>query len=88
MEQGLYSTANAQKDMAEAKYPKIRLFGVHHATSATPLKTVVSQWMECTPASVGAFSAVAYFFGRDLHKALNVPIGLIHSSWGGTVAEG
>jgi len=44
-------------------------------------------WFECGPETVGGFSGVAYFFGRDLQKALDVPIGLIHTSWGGTVAE-
>ncbi|HWW74231.1 MAG TPA: sialate O-acetylesterase, partial [Pyrinomonadaceae bacterium] len=58
-----------------------------------PHDTVNARWAVCTPANItqggwGGFSAVAYFFGRRLHKDLNVPIGLIHSSWGGTAAEG
>jgi sialate O-acetylesterase len=45
------------------------------------------EWVECSPETVAGFSAIGYFFGRDLHQELNVPIGLIHTSWGGTVAE-
>ena len=55
--------------------------------SPTPLSNVNGTWQECGPDTVGNFSAVGYFFGRDLQKALGVPVGLIHSSWGGTVAE-
>ena len=55
--------------------------------SLTPLLTVKGQWDVCTPETVKEFTAVGYFFGRDLHKARRVPVGLIHSSWGGTPAE-
>jgi hypothetical protein len=44
-------------------------------------------WTECSPKTAPDFSAVAYFFGRELHKELKVPVGLIHTSWGGTPAE-
>src|SRR5262249_42283462 len=54
---------------------------------ATPQSNVSGSWQECGPQSVGNFSAVGYFFGRDLRKALDVPVGLIHTSWGGTPAE-
>src|SRR5205085_5938729 len=61
--------------------------------STQPRDTVNARWLVCNPANIaaggwGGFSAVAYFFGRRLHKELGVPIGLIHSSWGGTAAEG
>src|SRR5439155_13237590 len=46
-----------------------------------------ASWKECGPDTVGGFSAVAYFFGRDLNQKLQVPVGLIHTSWGGTAAE-
>jgi len=52
-----------------------------------PLEDTEGQWTLCSPQSVGDFSAVGYFFGREIHKALGVPVGLIHSSWGGTPAE-
>jgi sialate O-acetylesterase len=87
MEWSLAASANAEKTIKESKNPQIRLFTVAKMTSAVPLVNVTGQWSECNPKTVGSFSAVAYFFGRDLHRALGVPIGLIHSSWGGTVAE-
>jgi sialate O-acetylesterase len=87
MEWPLRATADAEKAIENPKNPKIRLFTVAKATSKTPRSDVVGKWSECSPDTVGGFSAVAYYFGRDLQKTLNVPIGLIHTSWGGTVAE-
>lgn len=79
---------NYAREIAEADYPAIRLFQVNHALSLTPKDDIDAQpWVECRPTTVGNFSATAYFFGRALYKELGVPIGLIHSSWGGTVAE-
>lgn len=75
------------KEVAAANYPQIRHFGVAQAKSLTPLATVQGQWQVCSPDTVKDFTAVGYFFGRDLHLARNVPVGLIHSSWGGTSAE-
>lgn len=79
-----------EKEIAEAVYPNIRLIQVQKATSPYPLDDVKvggDSWQECSPATIALFSATAYFFGRDLHKNLNVPIGLINTSWGGTIAE-
>jgi sialate O-acetylesterase len=92
MEMGLTMVNDAQQEIAAANYPGIRLYTVPKGTSASPLSDVKSQWLPCTPANVaaggwGGFSAVAYFFGRKLNQELKVPIGLIHSSWGGTEAE-
>jgi sialate O-acetylesterase len=87
MEMGLGGCADAAKHKEASKNPKIRLFTVPHKISAEPAKEINSKWVECGPDTVGGFSGVAYFFGRDLQKALGVPIGLIHTSWGGTVAE-
>jgi sialate O-acetylesterase len=79
---------NAKKEIVAANYPNIRLFQVARTVSAKPLDTVKGKWTKCTPATVKYFSAVGYFFGRDLYKSLKtVPIGLIHTSWGGTPAE-
>jgi sialate O-acetylesterase len=78
---------NAQQEIAAAKYPKIRLFTVAHKISETPLDDCEGAWVECSPETVGGLSAVAYFFGRHLHKELGVPVGLINSSWGGTICE-
>src|SRR5688572_26800681 len=85
MEWVINSTNNAQKEIAESNYPKIRLFTVKKALSYTPKSDLAGgEWLECNPQTVGDFSAVAYFFGRKLVKELDVPIGLINSSWGGT----
>ncbi|MCP6406907.1 hypothetical protein NL481_28305, partial [Klebsiella pneumoniae] len=52
-----------------------------------PVSATEGQWLECTPETVINFSAVGYFFGRDIQKAQDVPVGLIASDWGGTPAE-
>ncbi len=88
MQMSLAGIDNAAKEIAEAdKYPQIRLFTVSRATPGEPLKDTRSPWVACSSASARSFSAVAYFFGRDLHKRLKVPIGLIDSTWGGTAVE-
>jgi sialate O-acetylesterase len=79
---------NADREIAEANFPKIRLFKVHHTVGLNPQKNVeADKWGAVTPETVGGFSAVAYLFGRELHQRYHVPIGLIESNWGGTVAE-
>ena len=82
------SAQNAEQEIAEADYPNIRLFSVHRTMSVIPKSHLdCDSWQVCSPATMPNFSAVGYFFGRHLHKKLNIPIGLIHTSWGGTVAE-
>lgn len=77
-----------EREIALADYPDIRLFQVERATAVRPASDVRAEgWRRCGPETVAEFSSTAYFFGRRLHRALAVPIGLIHSSWGGTVAE-
>jgi sialate O-acetylesterase len=78
---------NAEQEIAEANYPKIRLFYVKRTVADEPQSDCEGSWVECSPETVPGFSAVAYFFGRDLYKELDVPVGLIHTSWGGTPAE-
>jgi sialate O-acetylesterase len=80
--------------IAAARNPMLRLFTVDRVTATEPQRTVPVRpreqkglWVECTPETVPTFSAVGYFFGRDLQKALGVPVGLIHTSWGGTPAQ-
>ena len=92
MEMGVANVNNAQQEIANANYPNIRLFTVPKGVSATPQTQVNSQWLVCTPENIqkgvwGGFSATAYFFGRKLNQELKIPIGLIHSSWGGTIGE-
>ena len=78
---------NGSQEIARAHFPQIRLFTVPRNLSLTPEENIKSEWQICTPQHVENFSATAYFFGKKLHQALNVPIGLIHASWGGTPAE-
>jgi len=78
---------NASQEIAEANYPQIRQIAVARSPNVNLSKDTSGQWVICSPNSVGGFTAVGYFFGRDLFKALGVPVGLINSSWGGTHAE-
>jgi len=78
---------NYQDETARADYPMLRLFTVQKAVAGKPQRDVNGYWVAARPQTVGEFSAVGYFFGRELLKVLNVPIGMIHSSWGGTPAE-
>lgn len=79
---------NYKKEIAEADYPQIRLLQVARRLSFTPEERVPSEgWQVCTPENIHDFSSTAYFFGRKIHKSLNIPVGLIHSSWGGTIIE-
>ena len=80
--------ANAAAESSTANYPQLRTFNVWRKNSAHPLSEVSpGKWSECTPASSKYFTAVGYYFGRDIHKATGVPVGLIHSSWGATSAQ-
>lgn len=82
------ASANAKEEIAAADYPQIRLFTVARKTAEKPQQDCAGQWKVCEPKTVGGFSAAGYFFGRELHKQLNVPVGLIDSSWGGTPVQG
>jgi len=84
-------TVNRCKDFdqekGQAKLPQIRMFTVARVVGTTPQAACQGTWVVCAPETVGNFSATAYFFGRDLHQKLGVPVGLINSSWGGTPVE-
>ncbi len=73
--------------IANSTNPNIRLLYVPRTKRDAPTNNIDAVWTECTPTNVAPFSAVAYFFARDLQKALGVPVGIIHTSWGGSPAE-
>jgi len=78
---------NLEETIKDANYPKIRMFTIAHKVADEPLDDVNGSWLVCSPDQIGSFSAVAYFFGKEISKKMNVPVGLINSSWGGTPAE-
>lgn len=83
---------DAEKFKAAAKNPSLRLFTVQKRTATAPITDQddlkhFTKWDEAGPDTIGGFSAVAYHFGNHLQKSLNVPVGIIHTSWGGTPAE-
>jgi len=91
MEMGI-GACNATNDIAQANFPHIRLLTVPRLIANSPTQTLECRWLPCSPETVtkglwGGFSAAGFFFGRELYQQLSIPIGLIHSSWGGTVAE-
>lgn len=89
MEWVVSNSQDADAEIAAANYPQIRHFKVPHLVSSQPQSTLEGEidWQVCQPATVGNFTAVGYFFARELHQRLGVPIGLINSSWGGTEVE-
>ena len=88
---GQKPTFNAEAELAAANFPAIRIFRVENNLAAAPLADVkkFQGWAECSSNSLDGlkFSAAAYFFGREIHTNLSVPVGLIESSWGGTRIE-
>ena len=81
------SVKDGPKEIAAATNPRLRMLLVEHKTSAHPLNDISSSWTTCTPETARHFSAIAYFFGREIASRENVPIGLIDSTWGGTPAD-
>jgi len=78
---------NWQEEVAKADYPLLRQFRVPNRVATGPVGDVVGKWIVCSPQTAPGFSAVGFFFARDLYKALGMPIGILFSSWGGTEAE-
>ncbi len=76
-----------EKELAASDNPKIRLFEVVNEISVAPKSDCKGEWKLCGAAALHSFSATGYFFGRELQKSLDVPIGLIASDWGGTLCE-
>ncbi len=87
MEWPLHRSFEPQSDIQNSANPYLRLFTVPKLKANEPGSDVRSNWLESGPTTSSNFSAVAYYFGRDLQKALGVPVGLIHTSWGGSPAE-
>lgn len=84
----LRNANDAEREVASADFPLIRQFKVPNIAAEKPADDVAGSWASCSPTTVGGFSAVAFFFARDLHQKLGVPIGIVNSSWGGTQIEG
>ena len=83
----LSEVRDAEREVAAADFPAIRLIQPERVVSDEPRENFTGAWTACRPETAATFSAAAYFFGRMLHRELGVPIGLIDSSWGGTPAE-
>jgi sialate O-acetylesterase len=87
MEWGLAATDGGEQAVAEAILVRLRLFQVPKVASPLPQENLAAGWQDCTPQTARNFSAVGYYFGRQLLRELEVPVGLINTSWGGTRIE-
>jgi sialate O-acetylesterase len=87
MEFTLQKSDGGEEEISKADFPLIRIFIVKHKVAETPLQFCDGEWQICSPKTISQFSGVAYFFGKNLLKELNVPIGLIQTTWGGSPAE-
>jgi sialate O-acetylesterase len=87
MQMTVMSSNQSKEEIAAANYPQIRLVSVPTVGTQVPQSDFKGHWAACSPQTVPGFSAAAYFFGRELYRNLNVPIGLIHCSWGGSSCE-
>ncbi|MGP0069985.1 MAG: sialate O-acetylesterase [Isosphaeraceae bacterium] len=87
MQWGLGSAYDGDLAIRAANHPGIRLITVPNLGTQEPQKDFRGKWTTCRPDTVGGFSAVGYFFGRQLHETLGVPVGLINDSWGGSACE-
>lgn len=78
---------DADLERAAARFPKIRIVTVPNVGTQEPQWNFEGRWEVSSPQTIGGFSAVGYFFGRQLHKTLDVPVGLINVAWGGSACE-
>ncbi len=78
---------NAESEIQKANFPEIRFFGVNHATASYPQQNLSGEWQVCTPGSMMNFSAIGYYFAKHIFENIQVPVGIINISWGGTPAE-
>jgi sialate O-acetylesterase len=79
--------SNSAYEIANANFPSLRMFSVRRSYEASPSDNCDGKWLECSPRTAPSFSATAFFFGKILHEKLNVPVGLINTSYGGTPVE-
>lgn len=87
MEWQVHTSANFEEEIAKSTDPMLRYFTVEKAMKAAPIQTIAGTWESASPEKTINFGAAAYFMARELRKRLNVPVGIINSSWGGTSAE-
>ena len=87
MEWTVAASANPHEEVAAAKYPLIRHIKVPLVQSNVPLDNFSASWQVCSPETAGNFTACGYYMARQLHKELDVPVGIVNSSWGGTRVE-
>ncbi len=87
MQWTLNQSFQPEVEKPKANFPQIRMITVAQTTSLEPVDEVKGSWQECSPETVGKFSAVGYYFARDLQTKLGVPVGIISTSWGGTPAQ-
>jgi sialate O-acetylesterase len=78
---------NAESEVQKANFPEIRFFGVNHATAPHPQQNLSGEWQVCSPESMKNFSAIGYYFAKHIFENIQVPVGIINTSWGGTPAE-
>jgi sialate O-acetylesterase len=87
MQWSVRQSANADEEISAAQFPVIRMFSVPREPAAEPQDDTDGKWEVASPETVASFSAVGYYFARTLHRELDVPVGILHTSWGGTLAE-
>ncbi len=87
MEWNVAHSRDSKEEIAAANFPNIRHIKIKHRPSPVPLDDVDAEWTVCSPETVSNYTGVGYFFARRLNQELDVPIGLINSSWGGTRVE-
>jgi len=87
MEWPMRATYDATNEIAKTSNPNLRLYTVPKLKAEVPTNNITASWQPCNSSTTPGFSAVAYYFARDLQKALGVPVGIIHTSWGGSPAE-
>ncbi|NQU11954.1 hypothetical protein HQ590_14260, partial [bacterium] len=87
MQWSVNDAADSEREIGAANHPLLRLFTVPNVAQVEPAPDISGAWQVCRPDTIAPFSAVAYYFGRELQRKLDVPIGLVNCSWGGTRIE-